>query len=118
MNREFEVHGSVFFGRPGKDRPEALHSTREAYAFSVFESVFKGFGLPKAIRTDNGVRFASSNALFGLSRLSIWWLRLGIEIEHIKPGHPQKNGRHERRRAAHCVADPAPTADAFPIAVE
>jgi putative transposase len=75
---------------------EALHSTKEAYAFSVFESAFKEFGLPRAIRTDNGVPFASPNALFGLSRLSVWWLRLGIEIERIKPGHPQQNGRHER----------------------
>jgi putative transposase len=56
----------------------------------VFESVFKEFGLPLAIRTDNGVPFASPNALFGLSRLSVWWLRLGIEIERIKPGHPSK----------------------------
>ena len=75
---------------------EALHSTREALAFSVFESAFKEFGLPSAIRTDNGVPFASPNALFGLSRLSVWWLRLGIAIERIKPGHPQQNGRHER----------------------
>ena len=75
---------------------EALHTTKEAYAFSVFESAFKEFGLPRAIRTDNGVPFASPNALFGLSRLSVWWLRLGIEIERIKPGHPQQNGRHER----------------------
>ncbi|MGA8989053.1 MAG: hypothetical protein WB500_01475, partial [Rhodoplanes sp.] len=65
---------------------EALHSTREAYAFSVFESAFKEFGLPTAIRTDNGVPFASPNALFNLSKLSVWWLRLGIEIERIKPG--------------------------------
>jgi len=72
---------------------EALHSTREALAFSVFESAFKEFGLPSAIRTDNGVPFASPNALFGLSRLSVWWLRLGIAIERIKPGHPQQNGR-------------------------
>ncbi len=75
---------------------EALSTTKEAYAFPVFEAVFKEFGLPKAIRTDNGVPFASPNALFGLSRLSVWWLRLGIEIERIKPGCPQQNGRHER----------------------
>src|ERR1700727_1759918 len=75
---------------------EALSTTREVYAFPVFESVFKEFGLPRAIRTDNGVPFASPNALFGLSRLSVWWLRLGIEIERIKPGCPQQNGRHER----------------------
>jgi putative transposase len=75
---------------------EALHTTKEAYAFTVFESVFKEFGLPAAIRTDNGVPFASPNALFNLSRLSVWWLRLGIAIERIKPGCPQQNGRHER----------------------
>ena len=40
--------------------------------------------------------FASQNSLFGLSKLSVWWLRLGIEIERIQPGHPQQNGRHER----------------------
>ncbi|MBI4290337.1 MAG: transposase family protein, partial [Betaproteobacteria bacterium] len=75
---------------------EALSSTQEAYAFTVFERVFKEFGLPRAIRTDNGVPFASPHALFGLSKLSVWWLRLGIHIERIKPGHPQQNGRHER----------------------
>ena len=75
---------------------EALSTTRELYAFSVFERVFKDFGLPKAIRTDNGVPFASAHALFGLSKLAVWWLRLGIGIERIKPGHPQQNGRHER----------------------
>jgi putative transposase len=75
---------------------EALSTTKEAYAFQVFEAVFKEFGLPKAIRTDNGVPFASPNSLFNLSKLSVWWLRLGIEIERIKPGHPQQNGRHER----------------------
>ena len=75
---------------------EALSTTKEHYAFGVFERVFKEFGLPKAIRTDNGVPFASPNSLFGLSKLSVWWLRLGIEIERIKPGNPQQNGRHER----------------------
>src|SRR5579863_6447467 len=75
---------------------EALSTTKEVYAFSVFEAAFKRFGLPRAIRTDNGVPFASPNSLFNLSRLSVWWLRLGIAIERIKPGHPQQNGRHER----------------------
>ena len=75
---------------------EGMASTRSDFAFAAFERVFKEFGLPTAIRTDNGVPFASANALFGLSRLSVWWLRLGIEIERIKPGHPQQNGRHER----------------------
>jgi putative transposase len=75
---------------------EALATTQERYAFELFERVFKEFGLPKAIRTDNGVPFASAHALFGLSKLAVWWLRLGIQIERIKPGHPQQNGRHER----------------------
>jgi putative transposase len=75
---------------------EGLESTRSDFAFTVFERTFKDFGLPSAIRTDNGIPFASPNALFGLSRLSIWWLRLGIDIQRIKPGHPEQNGRHER----------------------
>jgi putative transposase len=75
---------------------DALATTKEKYAFTVFERAFKDFGLPLAIRTDNGVPFASRSAFFGLSKLSVWWLRLGIGIERIKPGNPQQNGRHER----------------------
>jgi hypothetical protein len=75
---------------------EALESTREAPAITAFEQLFQERGLPTAIRSDNGVPFASPNGLYGLSKLSVWWLRLGISIERIKPGHPQQNGRHER----------------------
>ncbi len=75
---------------------EGLTSIQESGAFPVFERVFEEFGLPNAMRTDNGVPFASPNSLFGLSKLSVWWLRLGIRIERIKPGHPEQNGRHER----------------------
>jgi transposase InsO family protein len=75
---------------------EALNSTREEPAITAFERLFRERGLPLAIRSDNGVPFASPNALFNLSKLSVWWLRLGIAIERIKPGHPQQNGRHER----------------------
>lgn len=75
---------------------EALSSTREDFAFEVFTRVFKEFGMPKSIRTDNGIPFASGNSLYGLTKLSVWWLRLGIGIERIKPGHPEQNGRHER----------------------
>ena len=75
---------------------DALSTTREVYAFAVFERAFKDFGLPDALRTDNGVPFASPFALYGLSKLAVWWLRLGIRIERIKPGHPEQNGRHER----------------------
>src|SRR5438093_2166210 len=75
---------------------EALSTTQETFAFTVFERTFKEFGLPRVIRTDNGVPFASAHAIYGLSKLSVWWLRLGIQLERIKPGHPQQNGRHER----------------------
>jgi transposase InsO family protein len=75
---------------------EALDSTRESLAFTAFERLFQERGLPRAIRSDNGVPFASPNSLFNLSKLSVWWLRLGIAIERIKPGCPQQNGRHER----------------------
>lgn len=75
---------------------EAMESTQEQTAFTAFERLFRERGLPLAIRSDNGVPFASPNGLFGLSKLSAWWLRLGIRIERIKPGHPQQNGRHER----------------------
>src|SRR5918995_616488 len=75
---------------------EALESTREELAFTAFERLFAERGLPSAIRSDNGVPFASPNALFNLSKLSVWWLRLGITIERIRPGRPQQNGRHER----------------------
>jgi transposase InsO family protein len=75
---------------------EAMESNKEQYALTAFERLFKERGMPLAIRSDNGVPFASPNGLFNLSKLSVWWLRLGISIERIRPGHPQQNGRHER----------------------
>ena len=75
---------------------EAHQSTRQINALTTFQRLFEERGLPDAIRSDNGVPFASPNGLFNLSKLSVWWLRLGIAIERIKPGHPQQNGRHER----------------------
>ena len=75
---------------------EALESVREEPAMTAFDQLFRERGLPRAIRSDNGVPFASPNGLYNLSRLSVWWLRLGIDIERIKPGRPQQNGRHER----------------------
>jgi transposase InsO family protein len=74
---------------------EALESNREVETLQGFEMTFREHGLPSAMRTDNGTPF-SSRSLLGLSRLAIWWLKLGIEIERIKPGHPEQNGRHER----------------------
>ncbi len=61
----------------------------------VFEAAFREYGMPIAIRTDNGPPFATTT-VGGLSRLSIWWIKLGIIPERIKPGHPEQNGRHER----------------------
>jgi hypothetical protein len=61
----------------------------------VFESAFREYGLPEAIRTDNGAPF-STLAPAGLSRLAVWWIRLGIRPERIMPGRPDQNGRHER----------------------
>lgn len=75
---------------------EALSSTQARDAFTVFDRVFRAVGLPGRIRTDNGAPFASTSALYGLSKLSVWWLRLGIQLERIAPGHPEQNGRHER----------------------
>jgi putative transposase len=75
---------------------EAFSTTQETFAFTAFDRAFKEFGLPHAIRTDNGVPFAAPTALYRLSKLAVWWLRLGIQIERIQPGHPQQNGRHER----------------------
>ena len=75
---------------------EALESTKEVPVMQAFARLFKERGLPIAIRSDNGLPFASPNGLYNLSRLSVFWLRLGIAIERIKPGNPQQNGRHER----------------------
>jgi putative transposase len=74
---------------------EALEDTRGGPAKAVFEHVFRSFGMPERIRTDNGTPFASVG-LHGLSKLSVWWMRLGIKHERIRPGCPQQNGRHER----------------------
>lgn len=69
--------------------------TRFSETRAVFERLFCEYGLPRRIRTDNGVPFAS-RAAGGLSRLAIWWISLGILPERIEPGKPQQNGRHER----------------------
>lgn len=74
---------------------QALRSTAVAEAKPVFTRLFREFGLPKRIRTDNGVPFAT-NTLARLSSLSAWWVRLGVLPELIEPGKPQQNGRHER----------------------
>lgn len=73
----------------------ALESTAGGGARAGFEFAFRRFGLPRVIRTDNGTPFAS-RGLHGLSRLAVWWLRLGIWPERIEPAHPEQNGQHER----------------------
>ena len=76
-------------------RCRGLAETRFESVKPVFEAVFREYGLPIAIRTDNGPPFASL-AVGGLSRLSVWFIKLGIRPERIEPGHPEQNGRHER----------------------
>ena len=65
---------------------EALDSTREVPVIEAFAGLFRQHGLPAAIRSDNGLPFASPNGLYNLSKLSVWWLRLGLQLERIKPG--------------------------------
>lgn len=74
----------------------ALPGTTTEAAYRVFERAFRRYGMPQAIRTDNGIPFATTNGLAGLSVLNVWWQRLGIRHERIKPGHPEQNGAHER----------------------
>jgi putative transposase len=74
---------------------EGLDGTGGHGARGVFEMAFRELGLPEVIRTDNGSPFAS-RGLAGLSRLAVWWRRLGIRHERIKPAHPEQNGTHER----------------------
>jgi transposase InsO family protein len=76
-------------------RCEGLESTQLETAFTVFEQAFKQYGLPRVIRTDNGSPFAGPG-IWGLTRLSVRWMRLGIWPERIAPAHPEQNGQHER----------------------
>lgn len=73
-----------------------MPDARTATVQQCFERLFQQHGLPGAIRSDNGNPFASTHALLGLSRLSAWWVALGIDLERGRPGHPQDNGAHER----------------------
>jgi|SRR5258706_11108522 len=78
---------SVALPGGGEDR----HSAGQA----IFQAAFREYGMPQAIRTDNGAPFAS-RSLQGLSRLSVWLIKLGMVPERIQPAHPEQNGRHER----------------------
>jgi putative transposase len=74
---------------------DGLRSTEHRGAIAVFERVFRAAGLPRAIRSDNGGPFATK-AIGGLSRLNVWWTKLGIRHDRGRPGHPEDNGSHER----------------------
>jgi len=86
-------------------------STRLEAVQPLFEAAFREYGMPQRIRTDNGAPFGSVG-LLGLSRLAVWWMRLGIEPERIEPGRPDQNGRHERmhrtlKEAMKCKTGPS-----------
>ena len=76
-------------------RCQAVEKTDTERVRAIFEAAFREYGMPQAIRTDNGPPFAS-RAVAGLSRLALWWIKLGITPERIAAGHPEQNGRHER----------------------
>jgi len=76
-------------------RCQAVEKTDTARVQAIFEAAFREYGMPQAIRSDNGAPFAS-RAIAGLSRLAVWWMKLGIVPERIAAGHPEQNGRHER----------------------
>ncbi len=75
---------------------QALENSKTATVREQFSRVFRKYGLPRVIRSDNGSPFAASQSPLGLSRLSAWWLALGIDLDRIKPGRPDQNGGHER----------------------
>ncbi len=88
---------------------QGLRATAIDLARPIFRRAFQEFGLPRIIRSDNGVPFATT-ALGRLSVLSVWWIRLGIHPELIQPAHPEQNGRHERMHRtlkAHATRPPA-----------
>ncbi len=75
---------------------EGLEHPETDRTYRLLDRCFREYGLPQIIRSDNGAPFASLRTLYGLTRLSVWLLQLGIQLERIEPGHPEQNGRHER----------------------
>lgn len=78
----------------------------------AFEKVFRTYGLPRVIRSDNGAPFGSTGVL-GLTRLSAWWVKLGIEVEFIEPGRPEQNGAHEQLHRVYKEEAARPPAKTF-----
>ncbi len=76
-------------------RCQRVARSNTAHVRPLMEATFREYGLPTRILSDNGPPFASTG-LAGLSRLSVWWIRLGIQLQRIDPGHPEQNGRYER----------------------
>jgi len=86
------------------------HKTQDVQ--EVFEEIFRRYGLPGVIRSDNGGPFASMTGPQGLTRLSAWWRSLGIILDRMEPGHPEQNGSHERMHgdiAREIAGHPSPT---------
>ena len=96
-------------------RCRALPTTSVAPTQAAFEAVFREYGLPQVLRTDNGVPFAQPNALGRLGALGFWWVRLGIRPEHIQPGRPAQNGAHERFHKTLKAAMAQPRAASFHV---
>ena len=92
----------------------ALETTSVAPARKVFVRLFREYGLPLVLRTDNGVPFAQPNALGRLGSLAFWWVRLGIRPEHITPARPSENGAHERFHKTLKAAATRPASESFP----
>lgn len=91
----------------------ALETTAVAATERIFVRLFREHGLPRVIRTDNGVPFAQPNALGRLGRLAFWWVRLGIRPEHITPARPSENGAHERFHRTLKAATTKPASPSF-----
>jgi len=97
---------------------QAMDNAQTETVQTQMTRVFQQHGLPEVIRSDNGAPFAASNSPLGLSRLSAWWLTLGIDLDRIDPGRPDQNGSHERMHrdiaweVESCAAEDRPTQQA------
>lgn len=92
---------------------KALETTSVTPARQVFVRLFREYGLPMVLRTDNGIPFAQPNALGRLGALAFWWVRLGIRPEHITPARPSENGAHERFHRTLKAAATRPASESF-----